>query len=121
MNSINISVISNRAHITLPAEDILYIALRDRKTVIHAAGDLIYETYTPISALAHTLGSDFIRVDRGCLVSARAIHGVTKTIDLINGESLDYARRRKQEITARLHTERQKLVQTLEQIGRAHV
>ena len=95
MNTIGISVISNRTHITLLAEDILYLSLSGRKTVIHVTGNRIYETYTPIDELAKNLGSAFLRVDRCCLVSAKAIHDVTKTINLINGESLDYARRRK--------------------------
>ena len=35
MNTIGISVISNRTHITLMAEDILYLSLSGRKTAIH--------------------------------------------------------------------------------------
>lgn len=89
MNTIGISVISNRTHITLLAADILYLSLSGRKTVIHVTGNRIYETYTTIDELAKKLGSAFLRVDRCCLVSAKAIHDVTKTIDLINGESLD--------------------------------
>ena len=108
MNTIGISVISNRTHITLLAGDILYLSLSGRKTAIHITGDRIYETYTPIDELAKNLGSTFIRVDRCYLVSAKAIHDVTKTIDLINGESLDYARRRKREIVEQLRIERQK-------------
>lgn len=114
MNTIGISVISNRTHITLLAEDIFYLSLSGRKTAIHITGDRIYETYTPIDELAKNLGSTFIRVDRCYLVSAKAIHDVTKTIDLINGESLDYARRRKREIVEQLRIERQKSGQTLE-------
>lgn len=114
MNTIGISIISNRTHVTLLAEDILYAALNGRKTVIHAAGNRIYETYTPLDELARALGCGFIRVDRGCLVSAKAIHDVTKTINLIHGEALDYARRRKREILEQLRSERQKIVQTLE-------
>ena len=114
MNTIGISVISNRTHITLLAEDILYLSLSGRKTVIHVTGNRIYETYAPIDELAKLLGSAFLRVDRCCLVSAKAIHDVTKTINLINGESLDYARRRKREIVEQLRIERQKIGQTLE-------
>ena len=44
MNTIGISVISNRTHITLMAEDILYLSLSGRKTAIHITGDRIYET-----------------------------------------------------------------------------
>ena len=114
MNTIGISVISNRTHITLMAEDILYLSLSGRKTAIHITGDRIYETYTPIDELAKNLGSTFIRVDRCYLVSAKAIHDVTKTIALINGGSLDYARRRKREIVEQVRIERQKIGQTLE-------
>ena len=52
MNTIGISVISNRTHITLLAEDILYLSLSGRKTVIHVTGNRIYETYTTIDELA---------------------------------------------------------------------
>lgn len=55
MNTIGISVISNRTHITLLAEDILYLSLSGRKTVIHVTGNRIYETYTPIDELEKTL------------------------------------------------------------------
>lgn len=55
MNTIGISVISNRTHITLLAEDILYLSLRGRKTAIHVTGNRIYETYTSIDELAKTL------------------------------------------------------------------
>ena len=114
MNTTGISFISNRAHIALLADDILYISMSGRKSVIHATGDRSYETYTPIDELAQALGSSFIRVDRGCLVSAKAIHDVSKTVDLINGEALDFARRRRREIMEQLHTERQKISRTME-------
>ena len=38
MKSNGISVISNRRHISLSAEDILYIQLVGRRSVIHASG-----------------------------------------------------------------------------------
>ena len=113
MNTIGISVISNRTHITLMAEDILYLSLSGRKTAIHITGDRIYETYTPIDELAKNLGSTFIRVDRCYLVSAKAIHDVTKTIDLINGELLSFTCRRKRELKEQLRAGRQQIVQEL--------
>lgn len=113
MNTIDISIISNRMPITLSAEDILYITLADRKAVIHVTGNKVYETYSTIAELAQTLGSAFIRIDRGCLVSAKAIHDVSKTVNLINGEALDYAHRRKREIIEQLHIQRQIIAQAL--------
>ena len=43
MNQNSISVISNRRHITLLPEDILYIQLIGRKSVIHVSGGKTYE------------------------------------------------------------------------------
>ena len=51
MRSNGISVISNRRHISLPVEDILYIQLAGRRAVIHASGGRTYETYTTIEEL----------------------------------------------------------------------
>ena len=42
MNTIDISIISNRGPITLSAEDILYITLDDIKAVIHVTGNKVY-------------------------------------------------------------------------------
>ena len=55
MRSNSISVISNRRHISLPTEDILYIQLAGRLAVIHASGGRTYETYTTIEELEQML------------------------------------------------------------------
>ena len=60
MRSNGISVISNRRHISLPVEDILYVQLAGRRAVIHASGGRIYETYTTIEELEQMLGSDLL-------------------------------------------------------------
>ena len=87
MRSNGISVISNRRHISLPVEDILYVQLAGRRAVIHASGGRIYETYTTIEELEQMLGSGFIRTDRATLVAAKGIHAIGRQIELINGES----------------------------------
>ena len=76
MRSNGISVISNRRHISLPVEDILYIQLAGRRAVIHASGGKTYETYTTIEELEQMLGSGFIRTDRATLVAAKGIHAI---------------------------------------------
>ena len=55
MNTIGISVISNRTHITLMAEDILYLSLSGRKTAIHITGDIGSSTLN--SGMLPTMGS----------------------------------------------------------------
>ena len=113
MNQNSISVISNRRHITLLPEDILYIQLIGRKSVLHVSGGKTYETYTTMDELAQALGSSFIRADRACLVAAKAIHTVGKKLELINGESLDFAHRRKREIKEQLRNGRRQIVREL--------
>lgn len=80
MRSNGISVISNRRHISLPVEDILYIQLAGRRAVIHASGGRTYETYTTIEELEQMLGSGFIRTDRATLVAAKGIHAIGRQI-----------------------------------------
>ena len=113
MKSNGISVISNRRHISLSAEDILYIRLVGRQSVIHASGGRSYETYTTIDELAQRLGSGFIRADRATLVSSKAIHTIGRQIELINGEMLDYTHRRKRELREQLRAGRRQIAQSL--------
>ena len=114
MKSNSISIISNRRRINLSPEDILYVQLVERQSVIHVSGGKAYETYTTIDELAQLLGSGFLRTDRATLVSAKGIHTIGKKIELINGETLSFTRRRKRELKEQLRIERQKIGQTLE-------
>ena len=44
----DISVISNRRHISLLTEDILYIQLSGRQSIIHFSDGRTYETYATL-------------------------------------------------------------------------
>ena len=113
MRSNSISVISNRRHISLPTEDILYIQLAGRRAVIHASGGRTYETYTTIEELEQMLDSGFIRTDRATLVAAKGIHAIGRQIELINGETLDYAHRRKRQLKEQLRADWRQIAQSL--------
>ena len=113
MKSNSISIISNRRRISLSAEDILYIQLVNRQSVIHVSGGKTYETYTTIDELAQLLGSGFIRADRATLVSAKGVHTIGKKIELISGETLSFTRRRKRELKEQLRAGRRQIVQSL--------
>ena len=113
MKPSSISVISNRRRISLSAEDILYIQLVNRQSVIHVSGGKTYETYTTIDELAQLLGSGFIRADRATLVSAKGVHTIGKKIELISGETLSFTRRRKRELKEQLRAGRRQIVQSL--------
>ena len=109
----SISVISNRRRISLSPEDILYVQLVGRQSVIHVSGGKTYETYTTMDELAQMLGSGFLRADRATLVSAKGIHTIGKKIELINGELLSFTRRRKRELKEQLCAGRRQIVQEL--------
>lgn len=113
MKSNSISIISNRRRISLSPEDILYVQLVNRQSVIHVSGGKTYETYTTIDDLEQMLGSGFLRADRATLVSAKGIHTIGKKIELINGELLSFTRRRKRELKKQLRAGRRQIVQEL--------
>lgn len=113
MKPSSISIISNRRRISLSPEDILYVQLVERQSVIHVSSGKTYETYTTIDELAHLLGSGFLRTDRATLVSAKGIHTIGKKIELINGELLSFTRRRKRELKEQLRAGRRQIVQSL--------
>ena len=57
----------------------LYIMMMNRdKAKIHVSGNKVYETWLSLNAIEKLLGDEFIMVRRGCLVSAMAIHDITK-------------------------------------------
>mgnify|MGYP000192199807 CR=1 FL=1 len=113
MKSNSISIISNRRRISLSPEDILYVHLVERQSVIHISGGKTYETYTTIDDLEQMLGSGFLRADRATLVSAKGIHTIGKKIELINGELLSFPCRRKRELKEQLRAGRRQIVQEL--------
>lgn len=109
----DISVISNRKHISLLTEDILYIQLSGRQSIIHFSDGRTYETYATIYELESMLGSSFIRADRATLVSIKGIHAIGKEIELVNGETLYYSCRKKRELKEQLRAGRRQIAQSL--------
>ena len=63
--------------------------------------------------LEQMLGSGFIRTDRATLVAAKGIHAIGRQIELINGETLDYAHRRKQQLKEQLRADWRQIAQSL--------
>lgn len=108
----SITIISNRKKIVLGISTILYVIMIGRKAEIHVSGGKIYETRTHLSELEKTLGEGFIKVHRGCVVSVMAIHDVTDSIDLNNGETLEYTKRKKNEIIDQLRSKQQRIIRT---------
>ena len=77
-----ITVISNKQEITLDVNQILYVQMQWNSAFIHISRELVYQTRMTLTELEGKLGGNFIKVKRGCLVSAMAIHNVTDKINL---------------------------------------
>lgn len=105
-----ITIVSNRRKLVLGISTILYILINGKKAEIYVSGGKVYETRMTITELENQLGDGFIKVHRGCLVSAMAIHDVTEKINLSNGESLEYTIRKKRQIIEQLKTKQKRIV-----------
>lgn len=98
-----ITIISNRKKIVLNINSILYIIMIGKNAEIHISKDEIYKTRMSFGEIQSKLDDSFIKVNRGCIVSARAIHNITDNVNLNNGESLVYTVRKKKEIINQIH------------------
>lgn len=93
-----IKFISNRKQVVLNIDSILYVQISGKNAEIHAAKNKVYVTRMTLAELQDMLGYSFIKIHRGCIVSAMAIHDITDKIELINGEDLEYTKRKKKQI-----------------------
>ena len=105
-----IKIISNRKQVILNVASILYVQMSGKNSEIHTVKNEIYKTRMAISQLISLLGDNFIEVYRGCIVSAMAIHDITDRIELLNGESLEYTKRRKSQIIDRFRYIQRRIV-----------
>ena len=112
-----ITIISNKQEVVLNISQILYVQMKGNFAFIHISCELVYQTRITLVELEKTLGDNFIKVKRGCLVSVLAIHSVTDKINLCNGESLDYVVRNKKEILAKLHAKQQDMIHSFNEDG----
>lgn len=102
LNGTSITISVDKKEVSVDIGAILYVQMKRNVAEIHVTGGEVYKTRIPLTDLEEMLGDYFIKVDRGCLVCAKAIYDVKKTIDLINGESLRYVVRKKKEVKAQL-------------------
>lgn len=105
-----ITITSNRRKIVLSISTILYILMSGKNAAIHVSGGKVYDTRMSLSELEDQLGEGFIKVHRGCIVSAMAIHDVTDKINLSNGESLEYTIRKKKLIIDQFHLKQKSII-----------
>ena len=112
-NEKTISFISDRKHYDIPESSILYISMNKQDAFIHISDGSVLKTRMTFAKIQHTLSANFIRITRGCLVSAMAIHSVGKLITLSNGESLEYATQHRREILEKFHAKQHSIIDLL--------
>ena len=113
----NITIICNKKEIELNVNQIFYVQMNGNWAFIHASDGLVYQTRITLAELEKVLGDNFIKVNRGCLVSAMAIHDITDQINLCNGESLHYVVRKKKEILWKLKEKQQDIICSFNEEG----
>lgn len=107
-----ITIISNGKKIVLSTNTILYILMIEKIAEIHVSGGNIYKTRMTLGKLEEKLGGGFIKIHRGCIVSAMAIHDITDKINLSNGESLIYTLRKKNQIIEQLLSKQESMIRS---------
>lgn len=93
-----LSIMSDRRNVAIGIDRILYIIMISRNAEIHVSDGSVYKTRMTFKELEEKAGDGFVKIHRGCLVSARAIHDITDRVYLSNGEALEYAVQKKSEI-----------------------
>lgn len=112
-----ITIISNGKKIVLCISTILYVIMIKKVAEVHTSGGNIYKTRMTISQLEEKLGEGFIKANRGCLVSAMAIHDISDNINLNNGESLIYTIRKKNQIIEQLRSKQKSIISNFKKDG----
>lgn len=105
-----IKILSDKKTIIIDISTILYVIMIGKNAEIHVSGGKIYKTRATFKELEERLSDSFIKANRGCLVSVRAIHDITDNINLSNGEFLIYTLRKKKEIIEQFHTKQKNII-----------
>lgn len=105
-----IQVKVHRQDVTIDVNSILYVIMKQGTVEIHLSDGVVHEVAMTLSAAAEMLGEGFVKIQRSCIVSARAIHTINSKVELINGELLVYSKENKENILDELRKERQKMI-----------
>ena len=106
----SITVMSKRKKVVINVNSIVYILMKRKNAEIHVSGGKVYVTRASLFQLSKELDDSFLEVRRGCTVSVKAIHNISKKVNLNNGESLDYTVRKKKELIKQLHKKQKSII-----------
>lgn len=104
---------SGKKVLELERDSILYVKMDGNNAAIHISRDYVHYIRVTFSELQKQLGDNFVNIKRGCLVAAMAVHNVTDKVNLCNGESLEYATRKKGEITREIQEKQERIIKML--------
>lgn len=112
-----ITIVSDGKKTILSVSTILYVLMAGNNAEIHVSGGKIYKSRMTLGELEERLGEGFIKIHRGCLVSVMAIHNITDNINLNNGEYLEYALRKKNQIIDQFRTKQRSIINSFARDG----
>ena len=112
-----ITIISNNKKVVLNVSTILYVLMMRNTADIHVSGGTVYKTRMTFREIEEKLGDGFIKIHRGGIVSAMAIHDITDKINLSNGESLIYTQRMKNQIIEQFHSKQKRIISSFSHAG----
>ena len=112
-----ITIISNNKKVVLNVNTILYVLMMRNTADIHVSGGTVYKTRMTFREIEEKLGDGFIKIHRGGIVSAMAIHDITDKINLSNGESLIYTQRMKNQIIEQFHAKQKFIISSFSHAG----
>lgn len=107
----------NRKEVIVSIRTIIYVIMNGKFVEIHTSSGPVHKTRMKFSDIEDALSDDFIKIHRGCIVSAMAIHEVNERISLSNGETLMYTRRKKREILNSLEKIQKNMIDSFNQDG----
>lgn len=113
MTEKTISFISERKHYEIPSSDILYVYMKKQDAYVHLSSGEVLKTRMTFAEFQETLGDDFIRIHRGCLVAAKAMYSVGDLISLSNGDSLEYSAQHREEILEKFRRKQRSIIDAL--------
>ena len=113
MTDKTISFISDRKHYIIPISDILYVLMKKQDAYVHVSDGSVLKTRMTFAEFQDELGDDFIRIHRGGLVAAKAIHSVNSLITLSNGDSLEYSAQHREEIMEKFRQKQRVIIDEL--------
>lgn len=102
---------ANRHRTIIPIDTILYVCVNKTQVQIHTLDGQVIEARHSLTAIQQALGDGFVRVYRNYLVSALAVHSITKELNLVNGESIPYSPNRREAVCRTIADVRRRAVE----------